>query len=116
MAKPKAVPATPGVRTEKFKFDKVRTLKIDFNALCAAEEATGATFAFGMQWSYKNIRALAWAALLHEDPELTQDQVGKWLHADNKDAIADALTRLMETAQPEKEDGGSEDRPTVAAA
>jgi hypothetical protein len=62
---------------------KPRTLKIDLNALAEAEDRLGVS---GMndilplldRVSVRAVRCLLWAALLHEEPDLTEKEVGSW--------------------------------------
>lgn len=89
--------------------DRPRRLCFDFNAFAAYEEATGKNvLAGGLQedlQSVRGVRALLWAALLHEDPELTQQQVGAMLHLGNvgemTGRLRDALTQALPDPEPE---------------
>lgn len=61
---------------------RLRTLRLDFNALALIEERTGKTLADMGNWtnlSAKHMRSMIWAALVHEDESLTEQQVGRWL-------------------------------------
>lgn len=62
---------------------KERTLKIDLNALAEVEDRLKVS---GMndiiplleRVSIRAVRCLLWAALLHEQPDLTEREVGSW--------------------------------------
>lgn len=62
--------------------DRPRRLRYTMNALVNMEEALGkpigqiiSEFNAGV-FGFKDIRAIIWAGLLHENPDLTQEQVG----------------------------------------
>lgn len=82
MGNPKRAQAT-------LELDKVRTLVIDFNALCEAEGVLGHTIA-RPEVGLSELRAIMWAGLRHEDRSLTLSRVGDLIGA------AD-FTNLMET-------------------
>lgn len=73
------VPQLRIVRPVPIVLDKPRTLRMDFDAMARFEEATGESAWYGNVWSSpKYLRQLIWAALLHEDPDLTLDEVLSW--------------------------------------
>ncbi len=77
--------------------DKERTLRLDFNALSKAEEVTGKNFVEVLTWQELNareVRALAWACLVHEDPALTIEDVGRLLTRTTERVVSDALLEL----------------------
>jgi hypothetical protein len=94
-------------------------LVMDFNAFCQAEEVTGLSFMAG-ELAYTNmraLRALVWAGLLHEHPDLTLKDAGdiitKLGMAHCFDAVAEAITAAMpEAGEGEKEDGSDSDPPS----
>lgn len=64
--------------------DKPRHLLYDFNALVLAEEMLGVNLLAGGEMvlnrlSFTQVRTLLFCGLLHEDPDLTERQVGSWL-------------------------------------
>lgn len=76
----------------KIELDKTRHLRVDFNGLAAFEEETGkAVEDIGTGMSVTELRALVWALLLHEDPELSVRDVGAMLHPGNVQAIEEAV-------------------------
>lgn len=74
-AAPAATTLTIGGRERKVHFD--------LNALCAIEERLGLN---GLQQiadqleklQGKSLRCVIWAGLVRDDPNLTEDEVGKW--------------------------------------
>lgn len=87
--------------------DRPRRLRFDFNALASYEEATGTSvLGDGLEKSLgsaTNIRALLWAALLHEEPELTQQQVGAMMHLGNVNELSEKLRDAIAQAVPDSE-------------
>lgn len=93
---PKNNPIAPTVEIELG--GKTRNLLIDMNALVSFEEATGKDFsdAFANSGkSAKTIRALLWASMLHEDPKLKIEDVGRWVHPGNLGEIAGAVAKAQ---------------------
>lgn len=91
--------------------DRPRRLRFDFNAFAAYEEATGKNVLAGdLQAdlsSVRGLRALLWAALLHEDPELTQQQVGAMLHLGNLTEMTGRVQAALAQALPDPEPEGN---------
>jgi hypothetical protein len=85
--------------------DKPRRLRLDMNAVCDFEDATGKTIfdAFdGGRMSFGLARTLLWAALKHEDRRLSRERVGQLLEqylegggtlAEVAEATAEAINR-----------------------
>jgi len=98
--------------------DKPRKLRIDFNALCRAEEVSGISF---LDWSGEltgvRLRALVWASLVYKDGEtrLTYEEVGDALNSTCLDVIA-ALTEAWTLASPPAEEGDAKDPRKAAPA
>lgn len=59
-----------------------RTLRYDLNALAEIERVLGIGIDQIGQISgqARTIRALVWAGLLHEEPSLTEAEVGSWIY------------------------------------
>jgi hypothetical protein len=96
----------PTVPIVEIELDKVRHLRMDFNALAQAEEVTGKSFLNGIAWqgmTVKDYRALIWACLLHEDPELTLEAVGSMVHVGNVEYVTGCLAKLWEKSTPKEE-------------
>jgi hypothetical protein len=58
--------------------DRVRRLKYDFNAVCELEDALGKPVTQLKQENvgFREMRAMLWAGLLHEEPDLTIQEAG----------------------------------------
>lgn len=106
--------ANPGV---KVVLDKERVLKLDLNAMAAFEEATGKSLMDGSfqssNMSIRDVRAMLWACLIHEDDALTEKQVGSWVDMTNMLEVASKLNEAFEVAIPEGKEG--EPNPLVKA-
>jgi len=91
---------------------------LDLNAMVEFEDATGKSLLSAASLSkmgMKEIRALLWACLIHEDEKLTIKQVGALVHASNLEEISASIEQAFSSAMPEKtEDTGDplpENRP-----
>jgi hypothetical protein len=86
--------------------DKERTLKYDFNAFAEIEERFGTIQkAFGELTDKKSpklkaVRAILWAGLIHEDPKLTEQQVGAMLSLGDLATIMPAVLEAIHAAMP----------------
>ncbi len=90
----------------KITLDRERTIRFDLNAMASFEEATGknilnGTFS-GSGMSARDIRAMLWACLLHEDSTLTLEQVGALITVENMTDVAARLTEAFEVSMPER--------------
>jgi hypothetical protein len=98
---------------------KLRHLRLDLNAMAEFEGATGQSL-FGanivqiQKMGAKGLRALIWACLLHENKELTIEEVGGWIKLDNLADIAEQINKAFEAAVPEAE-GDEKENPPLAA-
>ncbi|GAB6174507.1 hypothetical protein JCM15765_39850 [Paradesulfitobacterium aromaticivorans] len=84
--------------------DKKRNLVYDLNALSALEETYGAVdqaFAEVEKGSAKAIRALLWAGLISEDPELTQSQAGTLVGLSGLTLVSQKILEAVEAALPD---------------
>jgi hypothetical protein len=73
--------------------DKKRNLFLDMNAMAEFEEVTGTSFfELGENFTAKKMRALLWACLIDDDPNLTLKDVGKMINASNMKEIENALS------------------------
>lgn len=84
--------------------DKERHLLMNLNAMVAFEEETGKNIMQGLapdSLTAKDFRALLWACLLHEDPELKVEDVGGMIHAGNMAELAEKIAEAWEVASPE---------------
>ena len=84
--------------------DRARILRLDFNALCALNKATGENPLDGKFWEgFDNpvkLRATLWAALIHEDAKLSIEQVGAMMEVSQVGEIAQALAAAVNAAMP----------------
>jgi hypothetical protein len=91
----------------KITLDKERTLRFDLNAMVAFEDATGKSLMDGTfdsaMMSIRDLRAMLWACLLHEDDALTEKNVGSLIIPDNMLDVAAKLNEAFEVAMPESE-------------
>lgn len=70
-----------------------RKLVFDFNAVIRVDELTGLNLlrAVVSEVEAKNVRALLFASLLHEDPDLTIEEVGSWITIRNMTNVQTAI-------------------------
>lgn len=83
--------------------DKRRHLRVDLNAMCKIEEATGLAFSDIDPNKISSMRLFLWAALLHEDSALTVDEVGSWVHSGNLADVNQAINIALGIAVPSSE-------------
>lgn len=82
--------------------DKERSLLLDLNAMAEFEDATGKNmFKIGENFSARDLRAMLWACLVHEDEELTEKQVGKMITPDNIKYVEEKLGEVYEKQMPD---------------
>lgn len=85
---------------------KTFTLRLDFNAMCAFEEATGRDAMEVLEglergkYRATDLRALVWSMLHRHHPEATVADAGDILSSDLQ-----ALMRVIEAARPQVEPG-----------
>ena len=92
--------------------DKQRTLRFDLNAMCLFEEVAGkslfdASFQLATMTA-KDLRAMLWACLQYDDPEITLEQVGALISAENMTDVAARLNQAFDVAMPDER---TSDRP-----
>lgn len=100
--------------TIKVELDKERNLLMDLNAMVAFEDKTGKSMLSMSDLSSltaKDIRAMLWSCLIHEDENLAIEQVGKMIHTGNMNEVNEKLNKAWGDAIPEAEEGGKDDRP-----
>jgi len=96
--------------------DKTRHLRYDFNALVALEETLGSPISeIGTLVSgsvrLKDLRAIVWAGLLHEDSGVTENDVGNWLDLSMLGEVADKIRQAFEAALPTSDEAKNEKSP-----
>lgn len=81
----------------KITLDKERTLFYDLNALVALEDQgiEVAKVSEGVKMS--QVRGILWAGLIHEDKELTLEEVGSLVTIDNIQEVSDAIGTAFST-------------------
>lgn len=87
------------------KLDKERHLKLNLNSMIRFKEVTGKDMIkdFNLeQLESRDILALLWACLIHEDKTLTMEQVGDLISLQDLPAISEALTKALGSSLPEK--------------
>lgn len=90
--------------------DRPRTLRYGLNAMVALEER-GIILGKTDLEKPSTIRALLWAGLIHEDPSLTEEQVGEMV--DDPRAllrVSQAVVRALAGAQPDAPKGKARPR------
>lgn len=101
------------IKTITVALDRERHLRLDFNALAQFEEVTGRNTLEQSGWEgfgAREIRALVWAAALHESPELTLESVGEMLTLDEIQKVNDFIEKLLMMAFPiEPNSAGTEE-------
>ncbi len=115
--KPLHNPALPKV---SITFDgKEFVLEYDFNAIAVAEEQTGinmfTTFDF-QRLSATSFRAMLFASLIHNHPEITLEEVGTFITAKNLAEITIKMVEAWHGSRPEivKEAEGNADAEAVS--
>lgn len=79
--------------------DKERNLIVDLNTFVELEEEYGdhkTALAALESGSFKAVRKFLWASLVHEDPSLTEAEVGRLVGAANMEEIADVVLKSIE--------------------
>lgn len=82
-------------------FDRERRLRLDFNAICALDDLginvlDPATLK--KQLRPNQVRAILWAALLADDPDLKLKTVGSWLNLSNLPETLERVTEAVHKA------------------
>lgn len=97
--------------------DRPRNLLLSFGGMIALKKKTGkdlfdpkTTEALAKDIGMEDMIALTWACLIHEDRDLTLEDVGFLIHIGNIDLIMEALEKVFDLAMPE---GGKETAPLV---
>lgn len=108
--------ATPNVKRVTIDLDRPRVLLLNLNAYCLAEEITGRNYMKSIEdLSFKDIRALLFAGLKHEDPNLTIENVGEMIDVNNLSVVSDALSAAFVTSMPAPEDATKSQVPLESA-
>lgn len=84
-----------------------RTLKYDLNAMAEMEDKYGSVdeaFKKLEQNSIKAVRFFLWAGLVHDDPSLTEQQVGSLIDMRYLSNIMNTLTDAFDSDMPKKDE------------
>ena len=95
--------------------DRPRTLKITFNTLVEIEKETGKSIMDRATWTdlgVRDLRIILWAALKHEDPTLTIEDVGRMLGPQNMEDVANAIGKAFEVSLARRDKNESPLAPT----
>ncbi|MGV2685135.1 hypothetical protein GNF82_12120 [Clostridium perfringens] len=76
----------------KITLDKERTLYFNLNALVSLEEQGVDVSKLDQGIKMSQIRGILWAGLIHEDADLTMDQVGEMVDFDNIEEVSKAIS------------------------
>lgn len=83
-------------KTITLELDRVRTLKFTLNSLEIIEDLTGESLdKIGQSMNMKTLKALLFAGLVHEDKELTAEQVGDMIEFDDLERVSSALSEAL---------------------
>jgi hypothetical protein len=111
----RAAAARPVLRIVKpvpIELDRPRSLVMDFEAMARFEDATGVSAWSREAWNgTRYLPALVWAGLLHEDPDLTLEEVKSWrdiFHLANIGYLSERLGELWGATMPEAEPAAEE--------
>jgi len=79
-------------------------LAYDFNAICAYEDHVGENLLIAFepdQLTSKKLRALLWAGLLKENPDLTLQQAGALFAFPDMGRVTEAVAKALTASRPE---------------
>lgn len=81
----------------EIELDKKRTLRYTLNALAELEDRLGVSVSelANVTMGMKQIRAFLWSGLLHESPDLTEQEVGNMVDFDNMEYISQKITEAF---------------------
>lgn len=85
------------IQTVEIELDKIRHLRFDMNAWYDIEEKTGIDLRSTTVAKLKvgHLRAVVWACLRHEDPDLTLEVVGSLIDLGNLDYVSERLNQMF---------------------
>lgn len=89
----------------EIELDKKRRLKFNMNALTELEDVLGMpiTGLSDQKVGMKELRAMLWAGLLHDDPDLSLREAGDLIELENLQEISEKVTEAMTIAFPKNE-------------
>jgi hypothetical protein len=88
----------------KVQLDKMRNLRYTMNALAEIEDQLGVPLSeMGeIKMTIKNVRVILWSGLIHEDPELTQEEVGNMVDLENMQDVQEKIAEAFAMADKGK--------------
>ena len=102
-------------RPVKLTLDREREIVYDLNAICSFEDVAGGQSVIDAlrNLTMRNVRALIWAGLLADDPELTLQEAGALIRFTDIATVTAALQDALRSDLAQAE--GAADRPTTPA-
>ena len=101
----------------KVTLDRERRLCFDYGAWIRLEEATGRSVVELLDPRYissaTGVRDLLWAGLLHEDPDLTREQVTGMLTIGRLVELQRTIAEAVNASMPDAKGGGDAGPPTA---
>lgn len=82
----------------KITLDKVRNLYFNLNALVSLEEQGVDISKLNEGIKMAQVRGILWAGLIHEDADLTIDQVGEMVDFDNIEEVSTAISAAFNSS------------------
>lgn len=84
----------------EIKLDKLRRLRYTMNALAEIENKLGMPVSEldSAKLGVKEVRTILWAGLIHEDKDLTEEQVGDMVDLDNFEEVQKKIAEAFEAA------------------
>lgn len=80
-------------------------LRYDFNALIRLEKEIGKSAFDATTFQAiraQDLRAFIWAGLLHQQHDLTLEEVGSWINPQNMKLVAEAIGKAFSTGEGNK--------------
>ena len=80
--------------------DKARNLRFTLNSLAEIEDRLGVPLSkmSEVELGIKSVRTMLWAGLIHEDPDLTETEVGNMVDFDNIEYVQTKVTEAFAAA------------------
>lgn len=104
------------VHTVPIQLDRERHLRLDFNAARHYKRATGKSLFDAEIWNSVDVEevvTMVWAMLIHEDKELSVDDVGAMIHPGNSAHVFECLLKSYTANTSEATEGQPTARPPV---
>ncbi|PFW43801.1 hypothetical protein [Priestia megaterium] len=81
--------------------EKEFTLRYDLNALVELEDKLGVPLSEmgNIQITIKNVRSMLWAGVIHQEPEITEREVGSYVGMENMEEVQKAISTAFSGVQ-----------------